>query len=504
MADASTYGRNLRWAVLVLYRRRHSFAVVFAVVVALVVVYTLLAQPIFRAEAKLLVTVNRAPLAVSPEVNPRQAPIPQVREEDLNSVVAMLGGRELVRDTLQKMAATPAGDGGPGLVGRIARAPVELFRSVYYGIHGRIRPSGLDRRVQAVAERLQITPIRRSNVVAVAFEDPDPAWAVRFLDTFVDGFLDAYARTMAPTAAEAFFETQSGLLATKLRDSERALREYRGRVGIISLEDQRKSVVEALTEAEGEYDHARIELAASRTRLDAITATLPKVSRMVPTGRREVHEATSQLRGHLMLLEVKRADLLQRYTDDSIRVGEIDEQIGAARKALARAEADPTQEHEYGLNKTYETLSVERALESARVEEMKARLTALESQIEQLRDRALAFDAEATDLERLERERAIDQEIYPAYRQQREAARLSGALNQSQILNLAVAAPAATPSTPVRPRLRVNLMLGLLLGFAAGALAAFARDATNGGIDFPEDVEHTSGLDVLGVLPGAR
>jgi len=454
------------------------------------------------------VTVNRAPLAVSPEVNPRQQPIPQVREEDLNSVVAMLGGRELIRETLQGIAVEPsaggAGAAGPGFVGAIMRAPIDMLRGAYYGLHGRIRPSALDRRVGDVAERLQIMPIRRSNVVGLAFEDSDPIWAARFLDRFLDHFLSAYARIVDPTKAEAFFATQSDLLATKLRDSEHALKAYRGQVGIVSLEDQRKSVVAALADAESAFDRAEIDLAASRKRLAAITAALPKVSRMVPTARREVHDATSQVRGHLMLLEVKRADMLQRYNPESIRVGELDEQIAAARETLTRAAADPTEEHEYGLNRTFETLSVEHALESARVEETGARLAALERQVGHLRERAIAFDAESIDLERLERDRAIDEEIYAAYLQQREAARLSNALNQSQILNLAVAASAATATTPVRPRLRVNLTIGLLLGLACGALAAFARDASSGGIEFPEDVERVTGLDVVGVLPGAR
>ncbi len=504
MGTMSAYGRNVRWAAVVLYRQRRVFVGVFVAVLLLVIAITLLMRPIFRAEATLLVTVNRAPLAVSPEVDARQLPVPQVREEDLNSVVAMLGGRELVRDTLQSLAAEPGENSGSGILSSILRAPVELFRGAYFGIHGRNRPTALDRRVTAVADRLQISPVRRSNVVSVGFEDADPEWAAHFLDRFLSTFLDAYARAVDPSKAEEFFEAQSGLLATKLRASEDALKSFRGRSGIVSLDEQRKSVVTALATAEAEHDRVRVELAASHRRLDSIRDTLPKVDRFIPTARREVHDATSQIRGHLMLLQVKRAELLRNYTDDSIRVRELDEQIAAAGAAMKRAESNPTQEHEYGLNKTYEALSVERALETARVEELSARLGALEQQIEDLRDRAVAFDSEAVDLERLERERAIDEEIYAAYLQQREAARLSNALNQSRILNLAVASAAATPSTPVRPRLRVNLILGLLLGFACGAFAAFARDGSSGGIEYPEDIEHNTGLDVVAVVPTGR
>jgi tyrosine-protein kinase Etk/Wzc len=502
---ATTLEGRLRWAVVVLYRQRRLLATVFAAVVLLGVAYTLVVPPVFRAESKLLVTINRAPLAVSPEVNARQQPIPQVREEDLNSVVAMLGGRELVRDTLQAVAAAPGEDSpSPGALGRLLRAPAALLRGAYFGLHGRNQPSALDRQVTAVAERLQVTPVRRSNVVAVAFEDHDPEWAARFLDRFLSTFLDAYARAVDPSRAEAFFEEQTDLLATRLHASEEALKSFRGRSGIVSLEDQRRSVVGALAVAESEYDRVRVELAGSRSRLAAIGATLPQVDRFVPTARREVHEATSVMRGHLMMLEVERAELLSDYTEESVRVRELDEQIAAARGAFGEAQRHPVEEKEYGLNKTFEALSVERALETARVEEYAARLAALGEQIGELRARAVAFDGEAIEIERLERDRAIDENVYSSYLQQREAARLSNALNQSQILNLAVAAPALTPSAPVRPKLRVNLLIALLLGAALGAFAAFARDARTGVIDFPEDIEHGTGLDVLGVVAPRR
>lgn len=506
MSDAADIRRNARWALLVLWRQRVTFASVFLGVVAAVTIYTILMQPIFRAESKLLVTVNRAPLAVSPELNPRYQAVPQVREEDLNSVVSMLQGRELVKTALlgsEGSADDPASRSG-SLVGSILRFPIDVFRSAYYGLHGQSRPTTLDRRVKDVAERIQISPIRRSNVVGVAFEDPNPDWAAQFLNRFVDGFLTSYARTMDPSKAESFFDEQSKLLADKLHESERLLKGFRERVGIVSLTDQRKGVVEALTEIAAERDTVQVDLEASKVRLAALDAALPKVRRIVPTGKREVHEATSQVRGHLMLLEVKRAELLQNYTEGSIKVGELDEQIAATKAALARAAADPTEEHEYGLNKTYETLAVEKAMVMARVEELKGRLQALTSKQEQLRDRALAFDSEAVDLERLERERELDEQIYTAYLQQREAARLSNALNRSQIVNVAVATPAATPVSPVRPKLRVNLMIGLLLGLFAGLLVAFLRDQSSGSIDYPEDVERNTGLDVVGVLPEGR
>jgi capsular polysaccharide biosynthesis protein len=95
----------------------------------------------------------------------------------------------------------------------------------------------------------------------------------------------------------------------------------------------------------------------------------------------------------------------------------------------------------------------------------------------------------------------VDEEAYLSYARKKEAARLSNALNRSQILNVSIAEPAPVPITPVRPQPLVNLLLGALIGLSAGVAAAFLREQLDDTIKTAGDVRKGGDLEVLAVIP---
>lgn len=473
---------------------------------ALVFLFTLFMRPIFRAESTLLVSVNRAKLSVSPETTARSAPPPQVTEEDLNSVVAMLGKRELVKQALQAHGVPEGSGSGGGLVRNegllrtIFAAPIAVLRGLYFALHGQTRPPAFERQVDAIARKLEVIPVRRSNVIEVGMQDSDPAWASDFVNGLVGEFLKQYARTYDPTNAEAFFDEQSRLLSARLQESEDALRQFRDRSGIVSLDDQRRGVVSSLGAAQTDRDRVAVDLASSRARLNALNAAVSHERALIPVGSRQSQTVPNHIRSRLASLEMKRSQLLENYMPESERIRDIDAQIATARSILNDSRGRAASETEMGINKTHETLSVERALEQTQVAVLDARLRALDNQIESLRTRSRDFDSHSVEGERLERDRAMKQEAYRAYVQQAEAARLANALNQSQILNVSVASPAAVPASPIRPRIWVNLLIGAALGFFLGVVFAAIRESLQRSTPTVAS-SRPQNFDVLAVVP---
>ena len=496
----------LQRTLVTIYRHRKLFFTIFALTFLVVMLFTFLMEPVFRAESKLLVSVNRAKLSVSPEPGSRMAPVSKVEEEDLNSVVSMLRGRELVREVLTNSgvgedAVRDRGSAVGQIVRGLVRIPVVLVRSFYYGLHGRERPPRIEREVEAIAKRLEVTPVRRSNVIGIALEDADPEWASNFVNSLARTFLEHYARTFDPIQAEAFFDEQTGILEGQLAESERELKAYREKVGIVSLGQQRESIIGGLAAAEAGRDQVLVNLEASRVRLAALKRELPRQQPLIRTRRREVSDAANELKAKLLILEVERAKALENYLPTSQRLRQFDQQIATARSVLVAEKQSPTEEREYGINKTYEVLSLERALEAAKVSELTARLNALDGRLSEHRRRMLSLESNGTDMQRLERQVEVGRRAYSSYLQQREAARLAKALNQSQILNVGVVTPATPPVTPTRPRLRVNFMLALLLGLLLGTLAAFLRDHFDSSVNSTNDIRRNAEMDVLAVVP---
>lgn len=495
---------SLRRTLLGLYLQRQLVLRVFVITLSLVALITLVMRPIFRAESSLLVTVNRAKVVVAADPNSKPWGPVQVSEEDLNSVVSMLRGHDIIREALQQAlpdASQRHSIEEPGIVRSLLTLPWRLVRGAYYSLHGRPFPTTLDRQVYAVAQEIEILPVRKSNVIQVAVQDADPLWASAFVNRLVDVFLAHYAKTFEPSQAEAFFDEQSKMLNERLHAADDALRAFREQVGIVSIDDQRKSAVDAWTAAQRELEKLDVEEASSQALLSGLDAGLKKESPLILTARRQSQAAAEQAKVQVLELEAKRIDLLTKYTAESEKVRELDAQVAVARAVLEREIHDPLEEQDYGVNRAHESMAIERAMTRSHASALTARRKVLETQLVELQSRTQELDANSIELDRLERERKIQQDAYANYVQQREAARLSKALNQSQILNVSVASPATPPVTPLRPRVSLNLLLGALAGLSLGIAAALVVDYFDKSVKSADDVKRASDLDVLAVVP---
>jgi capsular exopolysaccharide synthesis family protein len=70
--------------------------------------------------------------------------------------------------------------------------------------------------------------------------------------------------------------------------------------------------------------------------------------------------------------------------------------------------------------------------------------------------------------------------------------------------NVSVLDEATIPSYPIKPRKRLNLMIGAMFGLFLGVAAAFFLDYLDNTFRTPDDIEKHLGLSVLGVIPKFR
>ena len=69
------------------------------------------------------------------------------------------------------------------------------------------------------------------------------------------------------------------------------------------------------------------------------------------------------------------------------------------------------------------------------------------------------------------------------------------------LVKATVVKPATRPTTPVSPRPKVNLALGLLIGLAIGVGGAVLRETLDTTVKSPEEIKELSGAPVLGIVP---
>jgi polysaccharide biosynthesis transport protein len=74
-------------------------------------------------------------------------------------------------------------------------------------------------------------------------------------------------------------------------------------------------------------------------------------------------------------------------------------------------------------------------------------------------------------------------------------------LQTGSSLRVSLVEAALTPSQPVRPQTRLNLVLGLLLGLTLGVGLAFLREFLDRSVRTPEELEAAAGFPVVGTIP---
>jgi uncharacterized protein involved in exopolysaccharide biosynthesis len=113
---------------------------------------------------------------------------------------------------------------------------------------------------------------------------------------------------------------------------------------------------------------------------------------------------------------------------------------------------------------------------------------------------ALLLDQKEIEQQDLIRTAKADEANYLLYLNKREEARISDALDNKRIVNVAIAEAATVPALPVHPRWLFVLLGGLLASLVSVA-SAFASDYFDPSFRTAEEVESFLDVPVLAALP---
>src|SRR5262249_27074542 len=220
---------------------RHKWLILGAWVPITLVTFVvvLLKGPAYRTSGKVLLTSNRVDVSTSAERATELQRTSQIPEGELASQLEILRSRDVLAEVLEQLS--PSVDTGPppepSLLDRALDAPRALLHSVYVRLHGLPPTEPTDPlywKILEVLARLEVTNLAKSNIIEVAFTDPNPEHARDFVNTLMAAYVERYAQMHQISEAEDFFTNQSQLLRSKLDTSESELRAARERAGVLA------------------------------------------------------------------------------------------------------------------------------------------------------------------------------------------------------------------------------------------------------------------------------
>lgn len=211
---------NIVWA------RKFTFLVVFALIAASAIAFTLLVTPLFQSEALLMTTLDRA--------QRQQAQFPETLRYQLNSQIYIINSEDVLRQAISEFgperlypdqnrsasAQAPAFL-SPGLWQNVLKI-ASFFRSDSLD-EGR---SDADRALLKVKKRLAVNLEKDSQILSLTFRHPDPKVAEQFLGLVVRDFLKRQADLSGNAAAPAFFRQEAARYRDEYRKASAELADF--------------------------------------------------------------------------------------------------------------------------------------------------------------------------------------------------------------------------------------------------------------------------------------
>ncbi|MGH7181175.1 MAG: GumC family protein, partial [Nitrospiraceae bacterium] len=281
-------------------------------------------------------------------------------------------------------------------------------------------------------------------------------------------------------------------LGKKAEASQQALYVFRAKHGMLGGRDRQSVTSQTNTELDSELVRAEMKRAEAQSRLEQIQSVVRN-----RTGQNGTIEIDWSSLDHLS--EVLNSALIQTLRAQDIRasgqVAELADKYGPLHPKLARAKAE--------LQDLRERIrqEVQKIIDSVRLE-----YNAAVSRVRVIKEAAGRHRQEKIQLERyeieygiLEREAESTQHLYNVFLKQTKEADLSVGLGTA---NVYLADPAVPSSIPVKPKKKLNALLGLLLGLMTGVGLALVLEARDRTLKGPNDLErYLPRISLLGVLP---
>lgn len=348
-----------------------------------------------------------------------------------------------------------------------------------------------NRLLSIFSQQIDIMPIRGARLAHITVNSPDPKFAARAANMLATVYIEGTQELSTKSKGKAadWFTGQMDDARKKVEASQQALYSFRAKHGLLEGHEHKAVAAQKITELNTELFKAEMEKAKAQTRHEQIEKVLRKRSENGEINWTNLDAST----------EVLSSPLIQTLRAQEIRVSgqlaELSDKYGPLHPKMARAKAelqDLRERIQQEVQKVYD--SVKHEYESAL-----ARERATREAVNRYRQEKIKLEQYEIEQGILEREAESSQHLYDIFlKVTKEADLLSGI--KSSIVYLAD--PAVPSSVPVKPKKRLNAMLGLLVGLMTGAGLAFFRENRDQSLKGPYDVErYLPAISLLGMVP---
>ncbi len=493
----------------VLYKNRWVILISFVLVMGATVYFTFSSEPVYEASAKIMVEQQTGVGESLFEITSMMK-----KETMINNQVEILKSRTLAERVVRALQKSPnaeklrvlgnSPDGKDSSLGIITKIKKILFEN---GDNGPPDESSLfDTYAENLRSSINVNPIRNTDMIEIKVSAQSPFEAAFLTNAVAQAYQSGNREQSQQEVRQVknFLDEQLELYQKELAASEDALKDYQEKARVVALDQETQELVSKIAEFETLYNEAKTDLQANKKRLEYIDSQLAMHNLNI-----DIETISSQP----YLAELKRQIAekegeLTKYHAQMTEIGAVNsgvqreiqrmEGMIEALKSRFREEVtkiaktqfvDPSQVSGTLFNSK---IAVETALQS-----LEPRVSALEAIVEKYNAELETLPEKSIRLARLMRKRQVDEKIYIMLQEKYQESRIT---EVGQLGNVRIIDAAKNPKFPVKPKKKLNLLLGVFVGLGLGVGVAFVLEYLDNTVQTIEDVE-ALGMTIMATIP---
>ncbi len=467
--------------LIILKRRRWIVLCAFLIILFSSGIFSFTTQPIYESSTTLMIEEDGG---MKKEIFEISSYIKQ--ETMIKNQVEIIKSRTLAESVLQALLSSP-------------------FRKIWEQevLRKRAEQINSNDMVTLLQQNTKVVPLKETDIVQVKVTAPNPDLAAFLANTMAQEYYKQSLQISRGEITEVrlFLEDQLSNIQKELQQAEDALRIYKENEKVAALPEETEELVKQLASFESLYNEAKTELESNQKRLSYMQSQLKeRKSHLVDDISQISSPLIIQLRKEMANLEgIKAGYIAQGFSEEHPKMQEISERIKDIKLKLVKetselvsrelASSDPLG---YSQELVDKILSLDIEIQS-----LTAKTEALKNIVESYADNLNTLPEKSLRLARLERNAKVGENIFLMLKEKYEESRIKEA---GQIGSVRIIDKALPPEDPIKPKKKINLLLGALLGLGLGLGMAFFVERLDNSLKSIEDVEAT-GLSILGSIP---
>ena len=428
--------------------------------------------PIYRARTAIEIeTLNENYLNLR-EVNPTTAGGSVASEFDISTQVKVLESQSLIEKVVDRLRLHERPE--------FQHAPTRLasWRRAL-GVPESTLVPVREQALEVAANNFQVVPSRRTRIVEIFSEWPDPKLAAAFANALAETFIEHNLETRWKSTQRSgeWLTKQLEELRVKLEQSEEKLQQYARISGLLFASEKESVAEQRLRQLQMELSKAEADRIGKQSRFEMANTSLPE---SLPDILDNGPLATYQLK--LTDLRRQLAELSARFTPVHPKIKAVQVQIDQLDKVVAQERT-----HIVGrIRNEYET--------ARRREKLLGNDYANQSRfVAEQGGRAIQYNIYKREVE-------TNRQLYDNLLQRVKEAGVASALRAS---NIRIIDPAKPPRSPHKPNHVLNALLGLMSGTLLGIVFVFVGERADRTLKQPGDATQHLRVPELGVIPSS-